>query len=47
MIEEIKEILSSKGIVVDGFEIASIEIKGKYTDLNVMSAMYFTNPNFK
>ena len=47
MNEKIMEILKESGIVTDGFEIASVEIKGKYKDFNCMSAIYLSNPNFK
>lgn len=47
MNEKIFEILKDSGIVTDGFNIASVEIKGKYSDLNVISCILLSNPNFK
>lgn len=47
MSEKIIEILNDSGIVTDGFTIASVEIKGKYSDLNVMSVFFLSNPKFK
>lgn len=47
MIELMLKVLQDAGVVAKGFEVASIEIKGKYADLSCMSAIYLNNPNFK